>query len=633
MDFGKNVALKENYTFFVANADGQVGPPAGDGREGATAAESEWGLYHRDTRYLSRYLWRFLPDLQTLLLHSPTPGELKSHHSLLGHHQQFLALERDLSIGSAALVDRIAVETIGERRELSLELHFAADFADLFEVRGWGTNERRVTSELDGDGVRFSYEAADGPTFSTRLDFSRTPDSLDEGRARFHLILEPGERWELDVRVQLDSQLQDGQSQPRDGLSGPTYPDWRQEFRGLPVATENREVTRQAIDDLRALLLFTEEGPVPAAGIPWYVAAFGRDALLTAAMLLPWAPEVAEGTLRYLARHQGRRLDPYRAEAPGKIMHELRFGELARTGRIPHSPYYGTVDATPLYLVLLGRFYRETGNLELVRELRPSWEAALGWMEAHGDGDGDGFLEFTPAEPGKGLNVQSWKDSEDSMSHRGGSLAPGSLAVAEVQGYAFEAFEAAAAFYRDLGEEAASEHWRERAERMRVAFHQAFWLEELGTYAMALDGAKRPLAVQNSDAGHLLWSGLVPREQAPRLVATLFSPENWSGWGFRTLGRDEARYNPVSYHNGSVWPHDTAMIAGGLVRYGFTEEASRVGAAIFDLARSQPDKRLPELIAGYGRTEDSPPVPYPVACRPQAWDAAALVYLATLLGK
>lgn len=639
MDFGRNTALKENYTFLVADGEGQIGAagesegsrleqeasstPAGEKPTGA--ARSEWGLYNRDTRFLSRYRWDFDPPLQTLLLHTPTPDRLRAHYALLGHHQQYLAVERAMVLSATALSDRLTFEVSGsEPRRLIVELQFDADFADLFEVRGWGRKGRSVRCELLAEGVTFRYQASDGLAFSTSLRFSKAPVALDAHRARFELDLAPGERCELEVRVELATDLEDS-------LPEPGYLQWREEFAGLEVPREYRRIAARAIDDLRALLLFTPDGPIPAAGIPWYVAAFGRDSLLTAAMLLPYAPQVARGTLRYLARHQGVSQRSFQAEEPGKIMHELRFGEMARTGQVPHTPYFGTIDATPLFLVLLGRLHRQVGDLELVRELRPHWEAVLAWMEQAGDRDGDGFLEFTPAKPGQGLNVQSWKDSEDSMSHSDGSLARGHLAVSEVQGYAFEAYLAASKLYRELGEEAAASRFQEKAESLRAAFEEAFWLEELGTYAMALDGEKRPLAVLNSDAGHLLWSGIVAPERAQRLASTLFGPELWSGWGFRTLGRSEARYNPVSYHNGSVWPHDTAIIGGGLARYGFERETTRVGEAVLELAQSQADLRLPELVAGYDRGDSNVPVPYPVACRPQAWDAAAVIYLLELM--
>ncbi|SDF50872.1 Amylo-alpha-1,6-glucosidase [Thermus arciformis] len=386
---------------------------------------------------------------------------------------------------------------------------------------------------------------------------------------------------------------------------------------------------RQALLDLRALLLATPEGPVPAAGIPWFVAPFGRDSLLTAFMLLPWGKEVARSVLRYLAKRQGAVWDPFREEEPGKILHEVRLGELSRTGRVPFARYYGTVDATPLFLVLLGRYLDLTGDLSLVRALRPHWEAALGWLE-RADLDGDGLLEFAPS--GTGLAVQSWKDSHDSMSHEDGRLAEPPLAVSEVQGYAYAAHLAAKELYRALGEEGRAKEEEKQAQELFALIQERFWLEELGTYALALDRHKEPLQVKASDAGHLLWAGAVPRELAAKLVATLFSEEMWSGWGLRALGSREARYNPLSYHNGSVWPHDTALFAGGLFRYGLKEEGLRVAQALLDLAHSQPDLRLPELIGGFPREEGLPPVPYPVACRPQAWDPAALVYLHALAG-
>lgn len=325
-------------------------------------------------------------------------------------------------------------------------------------------------------------------------------------------------------------------------------------------------------------------------------------------------------------RRRSRHLSVSTPEAPGKILHEVRFGELSRLGRVPHARYFGTVDATPLFVGLLDAHARAVGDDRLVRALRPAWEAALAWIVGDGDPDGDGFVEFTPAAPGEGLTVQSWKDSGDSMSHADGSLAEGALAASEVQGYAYAAFRAAAGWYEAWGEHGDARIWRERAATLQARFHEAYWIDELDTYAMALDGAKRPLRVRNSGAGHLLWSGIVPEGHAERVARSPLAAPTWSGWGLRTLGTGEVRYNPVSYHNGSVWPHDTALFAAGLARYGFAAEARLVRDALYALASAQPDFRLPELVAGYPR-DDRPPVPYPVACRPQAWDAAALVFL------
>ncbi len=610
MDFRHNAVLKEHYTFVVGDADGQV-------RGG------EHGVYNRDTRLLGRYAWRWLPgagEFQTLVAESPRPDLFDAHYALIEGPAQLLAVRRRLRLFAAGLRDELVVENTSlERRALSLELEVEGAFADLFEARGWHRLERPLaTATASGHDLELRHTASDGLTVGVRLRFDDLAAARPDG-ADWELSLAPGERVELAVDLTIDHPLDDAPTAPT------TYDAWRAGFEGLPDAPDARVLAR-AIDDLRGLLLFTPHGPVPAAGIPWFVAAFGRDALLTAQMLLPYHPDVAEGTLRYLAAHQGRVHDAFRAEAPGKVLHEVRFGELSRLGRVPHARYFGTVDATPLFVGLLDAHARAIGDDRLVRALRPAWEAALAWIVGDGDPDGDGFVEFTPAAPGEGLTVQSWKDSGDSMSHADGALAEGTLAVSEVQGYAYAAFCAAARWYEAWGEHDDATTWRARAAALQARFHEAFWIDELGTYAMALDGAKRPLRVRNSDAGHLLWSGIVPERHAERLVRSLLDAPTWSGWGLRTLGAGEVRYNPVSYHNGSVWPHDTAIIAAGLARYGFVAEARQVRDALYALASAQPDLRLPELVAGYPR-DDRPPVPYPVACRPQAWDAAALVFL------
>jgi glycogen debranching enzyme len=611
MDFRYNAVLKEHYTFVVGDADGQV-------RGG------EHGLYNRDTRVLRRYAWRWLPSgdgaFQTLVAESPRADRFDAHYALIEGPSQLLAVRRRLSVAAAGLRDELLVEnTSRERRSLSLELEVEGDFGDLFEARGWHRLEREApAATAAGRELELRHTASDGLTLGVRLRFDPLAAARPDG-ADWELSLAPGESVALTVEVAIDNPLDDVPTAPE------PYDAWRAGFAALPAAPDGRVLAR-AIDDLRGLLLYTPQGPVPAAGIPWFVAAFGRDALLSAQMLLPYRPDVAEGTLRYLAERQGRAVDPFHAEAPGKILHEVRYGELSRIGRVPHARYFGTVDATPLFVVLLDAHARAVGDHRLVHDLRPAWEAALAWLVGDGDPDGDGFVEFAPATHGSGLTVQSWKDSGDSMSHADGALAEGSLAVSEVQGYAYAAYRAAAGWYDALGEDAAAERWRERAATLQARFHAAYWIDELDTYAMALDGEKRPLRVRNSDAGHLLWSGIVPTSHAERLVRSLLGPDTWSGWGLRTLGAGEQRYNPVSYHNGSVWPHDTALFAAGLARYGFLAEARMVRDAIYALASAQPDLRLPELVAGYPR-DDRPPVPYPVACRPQAWDAAALVFL------
>lgn len=610
-DLTKDVVLKENYTFFVGDAAGQI--------RGA-----EHGLYDRDTRFLSRYAWTFGGGFETLLIHPERPDRFSAHYALIEGPSQIVGVRRRLTLCAGGFVDHLELENSSlEPRTLTLELGVGSDFADMFEARGWEHLERPpITLQGDARTYTLRHTAQDGQAVGLTLTLSQTPQRVAEGTLVFEVELPPQAKHELKLSGTLET--------PYENHSGVPYDAWLEGFDPPThsLSERHREVLLQARQDLRALLLFTEHGPYLAAGVPWYVAAFGRDALLAAAMLLPHHPEVAEGVLRYLAAHQGREFNVRRAEEPGKIMHELRYGELTRLGRVPFGPYYGTVDATALFVMLLHQLYTVTGDLALVTELRPNWEAALAWLTDTADADGDGFLEFTGGEAGEGLSVQSWKDSFDSMSHQGGQLATGAIAGSEVQGYAYAAYRAAATFYDLLGE-AGGAAWRGRAEALRTAFHRDFWLDDLQTYAMALDGDKRPLEVHNSNAGQLLWTGIVLEDVVPKLVATLFSEPNWSGWGVRTLGSGEVRYNPVSYHNGSVWPHDTALIAGGLARYGFHDQAGRIREALFDLAYSQHDRRLPELVAGYPR-EDAPPVPYPVACRPQAWDAAALLYLLTL---
>ncbi|WP_333660200.1 amylo-alpha-1,6-glucosidase, partial [Meiothermus cerbereus] len=410
----------------------------------------------------------------------------------------------------------------------------------------------------------------------------------------------------------------------------PSYQEWQQRFPLRMEREGSQQVLEQAIADLRALLFSLPEGLFPAAGIPWYVCPFGRDSLLTAYMMQPWANDVTRGVLSYLAKYQGREVNPFLDETPGKILHEMRQGELSRTGKVPFARYYGTVDATPLFVILLHQYWKDTGDMAFVRQLQPNWEAALAWMTDYADPDRDGFLEYAPNTQ-KGHLVQSWKDSFDSQSHQDGSLAQGAIAVCEVQGYAYMAYQGAAEFYRVLGEHERASRWEAKAQALKARFHQAFWLPELNTYAAGLDGEKRPMAILTSNPGHLLWSGIVPAEVAPQLVETLFSEALYSGWGVRTLGAGEVRYNPLSYHNGSVWPHDNALFIGGLVRYGFYEEALQAMEGLFRLAMTQPDWRLPELVGGYPKHEGEPPVPYPASCRPQAWDAAAVVYMLRLI--
>ncbi|WP_045234114.1 glycogen debranching N-terminal domain-containing protein [Deinococcus pimensis] len=599
--------LKENELYWV-----------GDGQYVVT--EGEAGLYRRDTRFLSLYEWQLDGERpQPLVQHLRYPWWLHevSGNANLGYTMH-TGLERDLTLTGAALHDRVRVTRYRDvARELRLRL--AADFKDMFEVRGWPAQPPRDVRVTSGEGrVEFTYTAQDGLVVRALVETS--PPARWDGEALVWDVT-----GDLDVSVTVHA-LQ-GDESPREADVAAIEQDYA---RWTPATTladaRDTEVLTRSLQDLRSLLFWTPQGPFPAAGIPWFVAPFGRDSLIMAHLLLPHHPEVALGVARYLAARQGVKHDDVTLEEPGKILHEERNGELTRTGRTQHRPYYGTVDATPLFVWLCGELAKR--DPAVGAELAPHWQAALTWMETIGDADGDLLLEYTPDEDG--IRNQVWKDSGDSTFFETGEDAEGHIAVVEVQGYAYAAYLAGADLYEAAGDAGRAAHYRDLAGRLRAVFHEKFWWPERGTYVHGLGGDKRPMRVLVSNAPHTLWTGIVPEEHAASVTAVALSEELWTGWGIRTLGAREPRYNPVSYHNGSVWPHDTALAALGMARYGLTEEAGRVARALYDAARWAADARLPELFAGFER-EDGPPVPYPAACHPQGWDAVLPVALAHLL--
>lgn len=604
--------VKENRTYVLTDMNGAVG----------TGSE---GVFRDDTRMLST--WRWIIDGAKALSVQTHENALYAHHAIISSRRvQMVGLNRQMLMRDDGFDDVWSLaNTSDQPQQVTLALEMVGEFRDLFTVWREVTSDgdRTVRIEHANDTIRLSRTTSDGLVLTAETTFSSQGATRPSAEPRWTFELQPGATASLTARLRFGGDAEVG----RHPL--PTYGAWRESFQLTPPDSDKARSVSRAVDDLRALLLGTEHGAYPAAGLPWFCCVFGRDALITASMILPWRPDVAASVLALLAAEQGRIEDPFREEEPGKILHEIRRGELSRTGVIPFGRYYGSVDSTALFVTTLHEHATATGGDALIRGLRSAWEAALAWLSRQ---RADGGQLITFAASGSGLDVQSWKDSPDSMNHADGAPAEAPLAVAEVQGYAVAAFRAAADFHARLGEPDRAQAWTERADRLAEEFHARFWLEDLGTYAMALDRHGKPLAVRSSDPGHLLWSGVVPKAVAPRLVSTLMDDTLWSGWGIRTLGTGEARFNAVSYHNGSVWPHDTALLAGGLARYGFAAEARRVAEALFDLAASQPMNRLPELVSGFPRTSGLAPIPYTHACRPQAWAAAGLLYAARAAG-
>lgn len=567
-----------------------------------SGAEGVIGVYLDDTRHLSRYEWELPGFVQVAGSAGSARAEL--HLGRFRDHAQEMRARRVLTLRPDGLDDEVELVNEDARpHEVRVRLHAEADFRDVFEARG---RDRRAIGYAapNRQGWRWTYAAQDGAASSTALAFEGwTGDDL--------VALEPGERRTLRVSARFAS-----------GVSGPQAPapeaGWTDAARAARDAAPPH--IRRAHDDVEMLLLASPEGPQIAAGQPNFVTLFGRDALLTAWFLLSPAPGLAAAALRGLGRHQGTRHDPVTREALGKIPHEIRTGELSRTGDIPFARYYGTSDASALYVILMRDHMRRTGDDALARELAANWRAALAWCRS--ERTADGFLRYPAAAQGRGLLNNSWKDSDDSMSDGSGALAEGRLAVVEIQGYLAASLDAGADLEEALGGDPGA--LRAEAAALREAIDAAFWNERLGLHALALTEGGRQLDVAASNPGHLLWAGALTPARAAQVAGRLMEPDLWSGWGLRTLSSRERRYRPLSYHNGSVWPHDTALFAAGLLRYGMRDAFDRVAGALRDLAAALPDNRLPELIGGYGRG-DLPPLPYLETCSPQAWAAAALV--------
>ena len=616
LNLAETVVIKEENLFLIALRDARL--PA--------EAPHPLGLWYRDCRFLSTHELR-LNGTPALLLQASDALGTRALHELTNREQVLsLHLERGLD-DPRRLRERISLRSHhDEQLRLTLELRLAADFVPMLEVRGLVPPMERapVDVELDRTSVRFSARGRDGVVRATLVDLSEEPTygAAPEGSAalRFEIDLPAGAEHVVELGFVV-SETGEGASPParRASACPPTV-----------VSSDDRLFDRVLARSLRDLELLRSEldgQAYFAAGVPWFATLFGRDSLITATETLAFVPEVAEETLRLLGGLLGRTLDDARDEEPGKVLHELRVGEPATLGETPFARYYGSVDATPLWLCLLRDHADWSGTLHLFRELRTQVDAALGWMEHHGDLDGDGLLEYRRGAP-SGLVNQGWKDSPDGVPDAAGQPLEAPVAVVEVQGYAIRALRGTARLFELDGEPARGAELRERATTIETALER-LWLADAASYAIALDGDKRPGSGLTSNQGHLLWAGAVSDDRARSIRDVLMGPRMLSGWGVRTLAEGHPRFNPLGYHIGSVWPHDNALIAAGLRGYGFDQDFTRVFEALLEAASLLDAYRLPELFAGYPRAASESPVPYPVACRPQAWAAGAIPYLLT----
>ncbi len=528
---------------------------------------------------------------------------------------------------------------------LTLTIDFDADYADIFEVRGTPRphHGQRLPSELRQDAVLLVYEGLDGRIRGTRIVFDPAPDSLTETGAAIAIQLAPREQaiYQLAITCEMDAGAAD--STRRNAIWSATRPTYYYEETARQAAHQRIEAQakepqivtsndqfnnwlNRSIADLHMLRTDTLHGPYPYAGVPWFSTPFGRDGIITALETLWHNPAIARGVLTYLAATQANAENPEQDAQPGKILHETRGGEMAELGEVPFGCYYGSVDATPLFVMLAGAYYERTGDRAFIRSIWTNIERALVWLDRFGDVDGDGFVEYARyAEDG--LVQQGWKDSHDSVFHADGSMAEPPIALCEVQGYTFAAKLAGAKLASALELGGRVKLLTSEANALRHRFNEAFWIDNLHTYALALDGNKAPCRLITSNAGHCLFSGIATTERARQVAATLMHESGFSGWGVRTLATSEARYNPMSYHNGSIWPHDNALVAAGFSRYGLKAEAGAILTALYEASLYFDLHRLPELFCGFPKLPDTQPTEYPVSCSPQAWAAGSVLLL------
>ncbi len=628
----KTFGLKEGELFVILNPFGDITPSSISPHE---------GLYRDDTRFLSRLELKVSGEVPRMLsstvksdnilftadLSNPVIKDGKS--SL---QKDKIHIFRSVFLYDNTLYGKLRLINYDQKEvEFPLELFFDADFYDIFELRGARRIKRgrRLPAEVTQRGITFSYQGSDGIKRLTKIAFLTGPDHLGENRALYNIKIGPQEKVEILFTVRA---AYEGDAEPIEIESAYTrllYKKQEEEAETVKIKTSNEhfnELLHRSRADICTMLTDTPYGRYYYAGIPWYCTTFGRDGIITALQCLWIAPQNALGVLGFLAANQAKELDPENDAEPGKIPHEMRSGEMARTKEVPFRRYYGTVDATPLFIVLAGEYLKRTGDIDFISKLWENLKAAMQWMVTYGDIDGDGFIEYH-RHSSKGLINQGWKDSFDSVFHADGSLAKGPVAVVEVQGYAYLAYHHMMHMAKLLGDKQILNEALKRSRHLKKNFHRAFWSKRIGMYGIALDGEKRLCEVRTSNAGQVLLSGIVSDRYARAVARRLMERDFFSGWGIRTVAKGEALYNPMSYHNGTVWPHDNSLIGWGLQRYGLKEEVITILTGLFDASLFMELRRLPELFCGFDRRADEGPTLYPVACQPQAWASGAVFLL------
>lgn len=624
------LVMKNGSYFLVLRPDGMMG-----------RSNTPYGLFKDDTRFLSGYE----------LLINEIPPNLVASDTKEGYYGKFayltktekgeaiLQVVRELVLQDGLAEHVVITNQAPQAVSFKLTLNFAFDYKDMFEVRGQKRKARGISKVevINGQKVSSLYTGLDTVQRTTILETVNIPGaSATENNIKADIVLNPGEKLIFEVAVDTEKPVvsADGKAALEDkngqaittryqrmkDLADKTYKDWTGavktiKYNGKVKPEDMQTVYKQAVRDLFLLKQTTDGQAALAAGLPWYAVPFGRDQVVTGIQVLSVAPALSKDIILFLANHQGKESNKYTEEVPGKIMHELRSGEMAKMKEIPFTPYYGTIDATPLWLVLLDRYVEETGDKELVAKLWPNIEAALGYLKS---ATPDDFLYYGGAQ-GEALSNQAWKDSGDSISHKDGSLAKAPIAVCEVQGYLYEAWQAGARMAKNQGKGDMESDLKTRAAKLKTHFSKSFWLPEEKFFALAIDSTAEPCSVISSNPGHLLDTGIINDDQAKAVVARLMEPDMFSGWGIRTLSSKEKRYDPKSYHNGSIWPHDNAIIVRGMLKRGYLDEGKRVINSLFEVALASPDKRLPELFCGYTRANEPTPTPYAVSCVPQAW--------------